>query len=337
MRRKTCLTFFILIFLLLTGCSSNSAIKESNGDGTEKKEQVNFKVVSFLDTGHPFTKDIVPMWMKKMEEATGGTVTFEWIGGPESIPIEEQFDAVRNGIADVGFNTSSYYGHLMPETLSLHLSPNTPDKERENGYFDYLSKRFESQGLMYLGRWLGPSPFYLWSNTKIEGIEDFKGLNFRSNPTYHEILQGLGAKPVTVTPSDVYTSLERNMVDGFGFPLLGPNSSGWTEVTKYIIDEPFLNQNATILINQAAFNKLSKETQKQMLSATAEFEKDMYEYFNQKNEEEWKTIQSAGVEKIKFNSEDSKKFQKVVEDVYWKMLEEKAPSEVKTLKELLTK
>ena len=335
MRRKIWLPIFISILVFLTGCGSNSVSNESNS--SDKKEQVNFKVISFLDPGHPFTKDIVPMWIEKMEEATEGNVTFDWVGGPESIPIEEQFDAVRNGIADVGFNTSSYYGHLMPEALSLHLSPYTPNEERENGYFDYLGQRIESQGLTYLGRWLGPSPFYLWSNTKIEGIKDFNGLNFRSNPTYQEILEGLGSKPVTVIPSDVYTSLERKMVDGFGFPLLGPNSSGWTEVTKYIIDEPFLNQNATILFNQAAFSKLSPETQEQMMVATAEFETEMYEYFNQKNEEEWKTIQTAGVERIKLTSEDSKEFQKVVNDVYWKMLEKDASTEVETLKQLLTK
>lgn len=322
---------------MLVGCNSSAKSSNQIGGSEEKQELVTFRVVSFLDTNHPFTKDIIPMWMTKMEEATNGAVKFEWIGGPESIPIEEQFNAVRNGIAEVGFNTSSYYAHLMPETLSLHLSPYTPEEERNNGYFKYLDDRFEEQGVMYIGRWLGPSPFYLWSNSEIKKLDDLAGLSFRSNPTYQDILEGLDVQPVTVTPSDVYTSLERKMVDGFGFPLLGPKTSGWTEVTNYIIDEPFLNQNGTILINDLAFQGLSDDIQETILTATAEFEKEMYTYFNEKNEEEWISIQAEGVEKISLSNGESEKFQDIVQQVYWDTLEKDAPGEVETLKELLIK
>jgi len=320
---------------MLVGCSSAAKSSNQTAGSGGKQEPVTFRVVSFLDNNHPFTKDIIPMWMTKMEEATNGAVKFEWIGGPESIPIEEQFNAVRNGIAEVGFNTSSYYAHLMPETLSLHLSPYTPEEERNNGYFKYLDDRFTEQGVTYIGRWLGPSPFYLWSNSEIKKLDDLVGLSFRSNPTYQDILEALDVQPVTVTPSDVYTSLERKMVDGFGFPLLGPKTPGWTEVTNYIIDEPFLNQNGTILINDLAFQELSDDLQEAILTATAEFEKEMYIYFNERNEEEWISIQAEGVEKISLSSDESEKFQGIVQQVYWDTLEKDAPDEVEILKELL--
>ena len=203
------------------------------------------------------------------------------------------------------------------------------------GYFDYLNARYEEQNQVYLGRFLGPNPFYFWSNEKVESLNDYKGLRFRSNPTYHEILQALDVSPVEVVPGEVYTSLERKMVDGFGFPLLGPHESGWTEVTKYIVDEPFLNQNGTILINKDSFGSLPSDIQEKMLEITAKFEHDMIAHFNAENEETWKAIEAAGVERIKLNEEDSKKFQEVVNQVYWDMFEVEVPDQVEQLKEML--
>lgn len=319
----------IIFSVLLVGCGDESTA----GDGTI--ESTKLTIVSFLPENHQFVRDIIPMWIEKIEKGTDGALQLEWTAGPESIPTNEQFDAVSNGIVDIGFNTSSFYGHLMPETLSLHLSPYTPQEERENGYFDYLNERYQEQNQVYLGRFLGPNPFYFWTNEKVSTLEDFEGLKIRSNPTYHEILKALNATPVDVLPGEVYTSLERNMVDGFGFPLLGPHEDGWTEVTKYLVDEPFLNQNGTILMNKDKFESLSEDLQKKLITLTAEFEEEMYEHFEKENEKTWKLLEEQGVERIKLKKEDSVEFQKIVHDVYWKMLERDAPDQVDQLKPLL--
>lgn len=322
------------------GCGGKSEQAATQVEGSAPGGQVEAKVlkaVSFLPIDHPFTKDIVPMWAEKVERETGGALKVEWIGGPESIPTKEQFDAVRNGLVDIGFNVSSYYGHLMPESHSLHLSPYTPWEERENGYFAYMSKQFENNGLVYLGRWLGPSPFYFWSNKEIKTLDDLKGLKFRSNPTYHDIMTAVGMNPIEIVPSEVHTSLERKMVDGFGFPLLGPHKSGWTEVTKYIIEEPFLNQNATILMNPDTYQSITPDIQKKLIEITADFEREMVDYFNKENEKEWKAIEEAGVKRIKLNPEESKKFQDIVKQVKWESLKTSAPNQYEDLRKLLYK
>ena len=338
LKRKNSLVLLLLIVYLFvfTGCNSkDQEVDAAKSDGS-KNPQV-FKLISFLPTDNTLTKDIVPMWIEKVEKETNGAVKIEWTGGPESIPSKDQFDAVRNGIADIGFNVSSYYGHLMPESLSMHLSPYTPEEERKNGYFEYLSKRFDKNGLVYMGRWLSPSPFHFWSNKEIRSLDDLKDTKFRSNPTYHDIMQALGMTPIDINPTDVYTSLERGMVDGFGFPLLGPNENGWTEVTKYFIDEPFLNQNATILMNPKAFKSLSSDNQQKMLELTAAFESEMIAYFNELNEKERTEIEAAGVKIIKLNHEDRKEVQAFVKKVKWESLEKSTPDQIKELKKLLYK
>lgn len=310
------------------GNSAEGQTNESGQTGSESaggsgaQEAVVLKTISFLPPDHPFVKDIIPMWKQKVEEGTNGQVTVDWIGGPESIFAKEQFDAVRNGIVDVGFIASAYYIHLMPEADSLLLSPYTPTEEREKGYFDFLSDRFKSQNIVYLGRWLSQSPFYFWTNKPIESLADLNGKKFRANPVYRGIMPALGITPVDIDTPEVYTALERGMVDGFGFPLLGPRESGWTEVTKYIINAPFLEQNCTILMNSNKFQSLGPELQQKLMDITVEFEKEMVEYFIDAHEKEFAALKEAGVQEIVLNEEDSKKFYDLIKEVKWKELKE---------------
>ncbi|AXF56956.1 TRAP transporter substrate-binding protein DctP [Salicibibacter kimchii] len=320
--------------IFVAGCGSDEVTTEEENDSSVD-EPVTLTIVSFVHDNHPLTRDVIPMWMEQIEEGTDGAVQLEWTGGPESIPTGEQFDAVSSGVADITFNTSSFYGHLMPESLSMLMSPYSPAEERENGYFDYLNSRHEEQNQVYLGRFLGPNPFYFWSNEQMKSLDDFENLNFRSNPTYHEILEELNTTVTDIEPGEVYTALDRNMVDGFGFTLMGPHEDGWTEVTRYIIDEPFLNQNGTILINKDTFESLPSDLQETMKDITAEFEKDMIDYFHAENETTWETIEAEGIERIELTDEDSERFQEIVHDVYWEMLERDAPDEIDNLRELL--
>jgi len=324
---------FSFIFLLgslfiILGCEQGANVEGSESEN----ESVTLSVASFIPENSEVVKDIIPMWIEKIESESD--IKFEFIGGPESIPADEQFDSVQNNVIDISFIASSFYGHIIPEASSLYMSPFTPKEERNNGYFDYMNERFNTHDVEYLGRFIGNAPFYFWSNTEIETLGDLKGLKFRSNATYHEVLDELDVTPVDIVPGEVYTALERNMVDGFGYLLIGPYEDGWTEVTKYLIDEPFLNQNATILINKGSFDSMTEENQELIEELTAEFEVEMMDYFKEKSEEALSNIEEDGVEIIDLSSKDSEKFQNIVEEVYWDRLEDEAPDQVEEIREL---
>lgn len=322
-----------LCSLLVVACGS-----QGGGQGSEQGGEqgtTSLKLVSFLPSNHPLTKEVVPMWIERVEKETDGAVKIEWVG-PEAIPPPDQFNAVRDGVADIGFTVGTYYENQVPTVPAMQLSPYKPAEERESDYFDYLVERHEKAGVTYLGRWLATSPFYFWSNEKIEALEGFEGVTFRSNPTYDPILQALGAEPVNVVAGDVYTSLERGVVEGFGFPVLGPRQSGWTEVTKFIIDEPYLVQNGTILVNPATFDSLPSDVREAMRKATADFEPEMQAYFEKEAGKEWETLrESGGVEPVEFSPDDSEQFLNLWVEEYWKTLEKEVPNEVEQLKELL--
>ncbi len=151
-------------------------------------------------------------------------------------------------------------------------------------------------------------------------------------------MQALGITPVSVDQGEVYTALQRNIVEGFGWPLIGPRDSGWTEVTKNVIDVPFYGaNNATILMNPTSWDKLTDEQKAQMQQTTADFEHYMVDYFKTANDKEREALVAAGVNFIKFSPEDEKKYLDTAYGVEWKDLESKVPDLVAKLKELTAK
>ncbi len=131
-------------------------------------------------------------------------------------------------------------------------------------------------------------------------------MKFRSGLLYDSFLKALGAAPVTIPQPEVYTALERKMVDGFGWPLEGVAMSGWPEVTKFCIDHPFYQGDFLFLANLKSFNNLPKHLQTVLAEVARDFEPEMVEMYKQMLKEEREKVTKSGVTFIKFSPEDAK-------------------------------
>jgi TRAP-type C4-dicarboxylate transport system substrate-binding protein len=149
------------------------------------------------------------------------------------------------------------------------------------------------------------------------------------------MMKKMGIIPVSVSYGEIYTALERGLVDGFGWSTLGPADSGWLKHCKYVIDIPFYTrQNTLILMNLDVWNGLGKATQDKITMVTEKFEPEMVAYFKKKLEEEWKRYDEMGIVRIKFSPEENKKYLDMAYEAEWEDLEKKIPDLVPTLRKL---
>ena len=120
---------------------------------------------------------------------------------------------------------------------------------------------------IFLARMVDNNPFHLYLNKKITK-PDLTGLKIRITPVYRDFFQALGATVVQTAPGEVYTALERGVVDGYGWPITGIFDLGWQEKTKYRVDPGFYTAEVSILVNKSAWDKLS-DKQKAVLAKAA--------------------------------------------------------------------
>jgi len=356
--RKNSTTAVALIVLLLagivalvTGCgeSTTTTNPTTSGDSgttviettvpsetdSSEDEQVTLSMVCFLDKTHILAQTLYD-WISSVETATGGTVKIDWKGGPEVIPPLEQIEAVRSGIVDINANVSAYYGQLNPVLRAMALSPFSPQEERENGIFEYLQQEHEAIDTIYVGRWLGELPFYVFLNKEISSPDDFKGMSLRSRAAYDSFFKTLGVSVVSVDSAETYTALERGIVQGFGWPLLGAAELNWDTKAPFALDHGFWPaNNATILFNPQSWDKLSTNQQNTILKTTAEYEMDkMIPYFIETQAKEREFLQSRGMTFFKFNDADAQTFLDLANQVEWDALKKDSAEKYEKVREL---
>ena len=301
MRRKIfCLLMSVFFVFLFAGAFSE--------EGIAQPKQITLKMVQVFPKGQANMLVVSP-FIEKVHKLSKGELQIKLLGGPEAIPTFDQWEALKSGVVDLNFNvTAYYYRKAVPESMTMWLSKcESPAEERKNGFYDLLNDLHKEVGVYYLGRgqW---SSFYLWPTKKVESPRELSGMKFRSGLLYDSFLKALGAAPVTIPQPEVYTALERKMVDGFGWPMEGVAVSGWPEVTKYCIDHPFYQGDFLFLANLKSFNNLPKHLQTILTEAAREFEPEMVEFFKQMLKEEREKVVKAGVNFIKFSPEDAKRY-----------------------------
>src|SRR5690606_10661310 len=128
-----------------------------------------------------------------------------------------------------------------------------------------LEKRLAQQGMVVLFTVPWP-PQGIYTNRKLEKVEDMKGLKWRAySPATARIAELVGAQPVTIQAAELTQALATGVVDSY----MSSGSTGYDSKTyehvKYWYDtQAWLPKNA-IVANKAAFNALDKATQDGLL------------------------------------------------------------------------
>ena len=99
------------------------------------------------------------------------------------------------------------------------------------------------------------------SRREITKLEDFSGLKLRviQSPIYIETFSALGANPVPMSFTELYSGLEQKIVDGQENPFSVIESSRFQEVQKFLTISNHMYNPQSVLVNKAKWYSLSKD------------------------------------------------------------------------------
>lgn len=277
---------------------------------------------------------------KMVEERTGGNVKIDVLGSEEVVPALQQFDAVRNGVIDIVLGISSYYNNTIPEAVGIQYNKDfLPVDLRKNGYYQLMRDIHLKKGnVIYLANASGTPgrAFRLYLKKSIDK-PDLTGMKIRVSPVYTAIVKALNGTPISMPPPDVYSALERGVVDGLGWTYAGTLDYGFPEVAKYVIDRPFYSINSTILVNKAVWDKLPQDLRDQLEKIAIDFEVAVAKYYDDYCKDEDARLKAKGVSFIRFTPEGNDKFDHAAYDAGWAEFLAKNPTDGEKIKKLLTK
>ena len=281
--------------------------------------------------GIPFKR-----FVDRVNETGKGVLQIRIVGGPEAVPANNQADAVKSGVLDIASIPPAYYKSNMVEGDAQILSNMTVAEQRASGAYAMLNKiANDRMNAVYLTTYGMGVPFhlYLTKDAAIAKPEDLKGMRLRGQPNYNAIFKRYNIASANIAPPEVFTALERGVVQGYGWPLWGINDFGWDKQTKVRIDPGFYNVVVNILMNKASYDKLTPAQRRVIDDAVAWFEKENETYTAETTKATLEAQSKQGIKVVDFGPE----FKKVALDLYWDDLKKLSPDSVGKLQPLLTK
>jgi len=303
------------------------------GMATTATAETTMRGIAFIPHKHPVMISSHD-WVNRVNAVLKGELKINYIGGPEVIGRREQWDAAKNGVIDIIFAVFADVQDRAPATAASWLSKCTIPQERQTGLFAHLDSEMKKLNVKLLAR-VQYGNFYLWVNNNPKKLSDLKGLKMRTGSLYDNMMQKLGMVPVTMNSPAVYTALERGVVDGFGWPNIGPRKRGWVKKAKWVIDLPFFgNSNMGAMMNLDKWNALSADVQKKITEISIKYEPEMVNYYQSAEAAEWKKL-AGQVTKVKFSAAENQTYVDAAYETEWTRLTGKVgAAKVKELKKI---
>jgi TRAP-type C4-dicarboxylate transport system substrate-binding protein len=295
-------------------------------------QEVTLKAVSSFAEKTQFSRNF-ERFIDKVNTDGKGVVKINYIGGPRAMPPFEVGNAVRTRVVDIANVTGAFYTNLMPEADGLKLISKSQSEQRKDGTFAFIEQLHNQKlNAHYLARQFHNVPFHIYLNKKIDKL-DFTGLKIRVTPVYKDVVEAFGGTTVTTAPGEVYTALERGVVDGYGWPITGIFDLGWEKVTKYRMEPPFYSVEVGVLVNLDVWKGLT-DAQRKVLNDAALW----LEGLDSENEAAIKAEREkqakAGIQTIEFGAAEDKIFRQKANDVGWASVIKRSPENGAKLRKL---
>ncbi|GAA5225050.1 TRAP transporter substrate-binding protein [Membranihabitans marinus] len=235
---------------------------------TEKKYK--WYMVTTWPPNFPVIGTACNRFADKVREMSNGQLDIRVYGGNELIPPLEVFDAVSSGTSHLGHGASYYWTGKVQSAQFFTTVPMGLNALEQTTWINH-------GGGMQLWRDIydrfnlipfvsGNTALQMggWFNREINSVDDFKSLKMRIPGLAGKILKDLGATPVLVAGGEIYTNLERGVLDATEW--LGPYHDrlmGFHRIAKYYYTPGWHEPGSTLemIVNKEAYQSLPKHLQ----------------------------------------------------------------------------
>lgn len=292
--------------------------------------EVKLKAASFLPVRSIVAKQFV-RFVEETNKSCAGKVNISVVG-PEAVPSLEQWNALKNGVIDMHYGPPNYFRGAVPAGDVISVARNESAEQRANGAWAMINAEYNKKlNAWYLTHLFNGVRFHLYT-TKPAKDGKFDGMRLRSVPIYDAFFRSLGAQPVRMAPPDVYTALERNTVEGYGWPLWGIHDFGWDKYTKYRYDPGFISAAVAIIVNLDKWKGLDAEQRDCLTEMSIRVEAEWPKWRAVEDAHQLSVQEKAGVKAVGLGAD----FALRAEEIYWQDLAKGDPEFVSKIRPLLS-
>ena len=265
----------------------------------------------------------VEKFAQRIKDISGGSLEIKLYPKNVLVPALAVFDACSSGQIDA-FHSGPYYWKGKNSAFSLYSGiPFGFTAEEINswmlfgGGLDLWREQYAKYNLHpFMG---GNTNIQMggWFRKPIKSLEDMKGLKMRIPGLGGEVFSKMGVNPILLPAGDIYTSLERGVIDAtewvgpaldikMGFYKVAPYYySGWHEPGSIL----------ELTFNKTSWGKLASEHKAMIEVASSEMNSNMTYEFHSENIQALQTLKDLNVSIMPYPQDVISAGKKALEEV----------------------
>jgi len=256
-KRKTLLGVMLIAFMVTFLVTTGSSMAKS----------ITWRATSVYGSGLQFYKSAA-YFAERVKTMSNGRLIIQMNTGGSIVPAFSEQEAVHKGSLDLCCSTSMYIKGKFPPSVLFGTSFGA-FKQHEfiawcesGGGYELWQEMYDRKS--YNVHVLPPYAIYGteslgWFRKPIRTLDDFKGLKYRTVGEWGEVMTKLGASVITLPGGELYTALERGVLDATDMSVPSFDKGlGFYEICKYLVF-PGVHQTSgpfETLVNKDKWNEL---------------------------------------------------------------------------------
>lgn len=294
---------------------------------------LELRMLMSWDENYPGVPQMAERFARKVDEASGGEVTFA-LTGPNSIPAFEQLQPVALGIFDLLFTHGGFHLDSTGIGLALDAIDADPDTLHSAGIWDAVDKDYQKHGLKLLAIPVAATGYQIFLREPVTQACSLAGRTIRAAPSYEHLVEGLGARPVSLPIGEVHHALSEKTLDGVAWSTIGALGFKWYEVNRYLMRPAFGVASHLLLMNLDTWHNLPLDLQRLLLEEGAKLEQKAVTRFKKVAASEMNNLNVTGMQITSLCPKGARKVKRDWAEGIWTLATEKSGDEARALREL---
>ncbi len=288
------LTTLGISLLLLAACGSEQQQTAVQSQVAIDQTVYEWKMITSWPKNLPALGTSPEYFADIVETMSQGRMRIRVYGANELVGGLEVFDAVSQGVAEIGHSGAYYWQGKIPATPFFSSIPFGMTSYEQDAWlrygggnelwrelyapFNLIPVRGGNSGVQMFG----------WFNKEINSLSDVQGLKMRIPSLGGEVFRRAGGVPVTMQVSEVFTALQTGALDATEF--VSPYNdlaAGYHTVADYYYYPGWHEPGSTLetIFNKERFEELPEDLQEILLAGTEVMNQLLLDELTAKNNE----------------------------------------------------
>lgn len=320
MKRILSLVIIVALVFSLVGCSASKQEKQGETKPQEEKMVLKLGTAGTLESsiGQGMTK-----FKEIVEKESNGRITIQIFPGGQLGNDSSLMDSAKMGTVDFCAPSTGPIANITKSFMAFDLPFLLPDEQVADKVLDGpvgqdILKSLDSFGLVGLSFWENGYRNITNSKRPINSAADLNGLKIRTmqNPVHLTYFKSLGANPVPMAYTEVFTALEQKVIDGQENPNTLIVDAGFYEAQKYLTISKHVYTPLVFMASKKTWDKLSAEDQALIKKASVEAGQYERKVNREMDAKALDKMKQAGVAVNELSDEARNEFIKKAQEIY---------------------